>query len=61
MSTRTWHRGMLFRFILRLRWHHQDFRVGGGMRIRTWHWGMSFRFILLLGRHQQEFSVGDGA
>ena len=48
------------RFMLRLRWHHQDFRIGGGMRIKTWHRGMSFSFILPLGRHQQDFRVGGG-
>ena len=30
MEIRFWHRGMLFRFILYLRRHHHDFRVGGG-------------------------------
>ena len=32
MRIRTWHRGMLFRFILFLWRHHQDFRVGGVAR-----------------------------
>ena len=61
MSTRTGQRGMLFRFMLRLRWHHQDSRVGEGMRISSQHRGMLFTFIFLLGRHMQDFRVGDRA
>ena len=30
MRDRTWHQGMLFRFIIPLRRHHRDFRVGVG-------------------------------
>ena len=53
MRIRSWHRGMSFRFILYLRRHHQEFRIGGGHEdYRTWHRGMSFRFILPLRRHQ---------
>ena len=52
MGIRTWHRGMLFRFILFLWRHHSDCMVGRGMRIRTWHRGLSFRFILRLRRLQ---------
>ena len=52
MRIRTWHWGMLFRFMFFLCSHHWDFMVGGGMRIKTWHRGMSFRFILRLRRHQ---------
>ena len=47
MAIRSWHRGMLFRFILHLRRHHQTFRVGRGheeYRLR----GMSFSFSLFL-------------
>ena len=53
MRIRSWHRGMSFRFILYLRRHHQEFRIGGGHEdYRTWHRGMLFRFILPLRRHQ---------
>ena len=61
MRDRTWHQGMLFRFItspaeappktLGLRW---------GMRDRTWHQGMLFKFILPLRKHHRDFRIGVG-